>query len=314
MNRDRLNWGLVLLFIGIMWLLSNLGFISFYWSSLWRFWPIFLIILGVNLLVPRQGVGNIISVVATIAALVFIGFQSSHPRNDWNRGATVYENDEDIPADREDRGEIRKADFVSPYESHIKTANLEIKGGAVEYKIAGETDDLFKAETKSAFAGHVLQSSVRDSVADLSFRMKNVKKKEWNLDENENSAEIALNVKPFWNIRVDVGAGAVDFDLSKYKIAKLDLKGGAASFEAKLGNPIGVCEISAESGVASVEIEIPKEAPCRIEVKSGLSSKEFPGFIKQDDGSYITEGFQESGNRYLINLKGGLSSFSVQRY
>lgn len=314
MNRDRLNWGLVLLFIGIMWLLSNLGFISFYWSSLWRFWPIFLIILGVNLLVPRQGVGNAISIVATVVALVFIGFQASHPREGWHGGRMLYEQDEDASVDVEDHGEVKKADFVSPYENHIKTANLEIKGGVVAYTIKGETDDLFKAKTTSVFAGHVLQSSVRDSVADLSFRMKNVKKKEWNIDDNENTAEIALNVNPFWNIRADVGAGAVDFDLSNYKIAKLDLKGGAASFETKLGKPVGVSEINAESGVASVEIEIPKEASCRIIVKSGLSSKEFSGFIKQDDGSYITEDFQESGDRYLINLKGGLSSFSVKRY
>lgn len=316
MNRERLNWGLVLLFIGVMWLLSNTGVISFYWSSLWRFWPVFLIILGVNLLLPKHGVGNAISVVATIAVLIFIGFQVSKPSRIWG-GHISYEDggDNKDRGDNDIAGEVKNADFSSPYSPSIRKAHLEIKGGAVEYKMDGEAAELFSAHSRGVFSGHVLQTTTKDSVAELTFRMKDVKKKNWNIDgEGNNEVEMSLNTNPLWTIRVDVGAGAVDFDLSRYKIERLTLKGGAASFETKLGMPIGESIIDAESGVASVEIEIPKEAAARIDVKSGLSSKEFPGFIKQNNGSYITEGFEQAGNKYLIDLKGGLSSFSVKRY
>lgn len=316
MNRDRLNWGLVLLFVGIMWLLSNTGVISFYWSSLWRFWPVFLIIIGVNLLLPRHGVGNAVSVAATVAALIFIGFQVSKPSKIWNKEIRFnYRDDEDEGEEwSEDSTNAKNADFSSPYQESIKHANLEIKGGAVEYKMDGVSEELFSAKTKGIFARHVLQSTTKDSITDLSFRMKSRKDKSWKLDNNENEARLSLNVNPIWTIRVDVGAGAVDFDLSKYKVQRLDLKGGAASFETKLGMPLGESIIHAESGVASVEIEIPKEAAARIVVKSGLSSKEFSGFTKQGDGSYVTEGFDEAKDKFLIDLKGGLSSFSVKRY
>ncbi|MEH6305090.1 DUF5668 domain-containing protein [Olivibacter sp. CPCC 100613] len=317
MNRERLNWGLVLLFVGVMWLLSNAGVISFYWSSLWRFWPVFLIILGVNLLLPKHGVGNAVSVVATIAVLIFIGFQVSKPSETWG-GYTRFEDrgDSEEHLDEKDHsGEVKNADFSSPYNAGIRRARLEIKGGAVEYKMNGEAAELFSAHARGVFAGHVLQTTTKDSVAELFFRMKDVKKKNWNMDgDGDNEVSMSLNTNPLWTIRVDVGAGAVDFDLSRYKIERLTLKGGAASFETKLGMPIGESIIDAESGVASVEIEIPKEAAARIDVKSGLSSKEFPGFIKQNDGSYVTEGFEQAGNKYLIDLKGGLSSFSVKRY
>lgn len=316
MNRDRLNWGLVLLFVGIMWLLSNAGVISFYWSSLWRFWPVFLIIIGVNLLLPRHGVGNVISVVATIAALVFIGFQVSKPSRIWNREVHVdYRNETEDENDwNDDSAKLTKDDFSSPYHASIKQARLTIKGGAVEYKMDGVTDELFSAKTKGTFARHALQSTTKDSITELSFLMKNKKEKSWNLENNDNEALLSLNVNPIWNIRVDVGAGAVDFDLSKYKIQRLDLKGGAASFETRLGMPLGESLIYAESGVASVDIEIPKEAAARIVVKSGLSSKEFPGFTKKEDGSYETAGFDHAKDKFLIDFKGGLSSFSVKRY
>lgn len=312
MKRDRLNWGLVLLFIGVMWLLSNFGIVTFYWSSLWRFWPIFLIIIGINLLVPRHGYGNLISIIATIGALVFIGYQSSRPSGSWKERSTWY-----APDEGDDDGDTteRRADFVTAFEEQVKEVNLEIKGGAVEYNVGGETDELFKAETSSTFAGHVLQSSTRDSIADLSFRMKNSKNRRWRLrNDGENEAKIYLNTSPIWNIKAEVGAGAIDFDLSRYKVKNLTFKGGAASFETKLGMPLESSEISIESGVASIEIAIPRAAACRIHVESGLSSKDFPGFNKQSDGSYVTEGFEEASSKYLINLKGGLSSFSVERY
>src|SRR5690606_9625458 len=94
----------------------------------------------------------------------------------------------------------------------------------------------------------------------------------------------------------------------------LHFKGGAASFEAKLGMPLEETVITAESGVASVEIEIPRAAACRIVINSGLSSRDFPGFTKQNDGSYVTEGFDRASSHFTVNLKGGLSSFTVKRY
>lgn len=316
MNRERLNWGLVLLFIGIMWLLNNTGVISFYWSSLWRFWPVFLIILGVNLLLPKHGVGNAISVIATVAVLIFIGFQVSKPSKIWGGHLNIEErHDGEDWNEADSTGEVKDNNFSSPYNGSIRRANLEIKGGAVEYQMNGEATDLFNAHTRGVFAGHVLQTTTKDSVAELFFRMKDVKKKNWDLDgDGNNEVKMSLNTLPVWTIRVDVGAGAVDFDLSRYKVERLTLKGGAASFETKMGMPIGESVINAESGVASIEIEIPKEAAARIDVKSGLSSKEFPGFTKQNDGAYTTEGFEQAKNKYLIDLKGGLSSFSVKRY
>lgn len=313
-----MNWGLVLLFIGIMWLLSNTGTISFHWFSLWRFWPVFLIILGVNLMLPRQRIGNVISVVITIAALAFIGYQASKPSNSWLPipGMHVsYQDDDADTMDEDTTGGSKTANFASPYDPTIKQANLEIKGGAVAYKMKGLTTDLFSAETKGRFSKHFLQTTKSDSVATVNFQMNNTKKKKsWDLKDDNNEVLMALNEHPLWDIRIDVGAGAVEFDLSPYKVKHLTLKGGAASFETRLGMPIGETVVDAESGVANVEIEIPKTAAARIFIKSGLSSKEFPGFIKEDDDTYVTENVNQATEKFLINLKGGLSSFTVRRY
>lgn len=316
MNKEKLSWGLILLFVGTVLLLDNLDVIDFYWRSVFNMWPVVLIIIGVNLLVPKRGIGNAISVVVTIAALAFLAFRGTYPPHDnwW-----IFDNNERkterhmSPNDGKSRKKTSGV-FTHAYDSTITVANLHIKGGAVEYEINGSTEELFHAEAKSSIGGHQLETTTSGSTANLTFSMQDSEKGNWDMDGNENRAEIRLNRNPEWHISLNMGAGAADFDLTEYKVASLNFNGGAASFEAKLGMPLKETTIAAESGVASVEIEIPRASACKIIVKSGLSSKDFPGFTKQADGSYTTEGFDNASSRFVINLKGGLSSFTVNRY
>ncbi|MEC3881079.1 LiaI-LiaF-like domain-containing protein [Parapedobacter sp. 10938] len=316
MNKEKLSWGLILLFVGGVLLLDNLDIIDFYWRSVFSMWPIILIIIGVNLLVPKRGIGNAISIVVTIAALAFLAFRGTFPPHDnWWIFDHKHWKTERRPSSNDNRPREKSSGvFTHAYDNAITTAHLHIKGGAVEYEIEGPTDELFHAEATSTLGGHQLETTTTGSNANLTFSMRDTEKGNWDMKGNENRAEIRLNRNPKWHISLDMGAGAAEFDLSQYKIASLHFKGGAASFEAKLGMPLEETTIAAESGVASVEIEIPRAAACKIVVKSGLSSKDFPGFTKQDDGSYTTEGYEGASNRFLVDLKGGLSSFTVKRY
>ena len=316
MNKEKLSWGLILLFVGSVLLLDNLNVINFYWRSIFSMWPVILIVIGVNLLVPRRGTGNAVSIVVTVAALAFLAYRGTFPprSNWWIFNNKSWEKERRISDGNERRAEKSSGTFSHEYDSSITTAHLHIKGGAVEYEIEGLTDKLFSAEATSTIGLHQLETTASGSNADLTFRMRDTKKGNWNVDGDENWAKISLNRNPTWHISLDMGAGSAEFDLTEYKVASLSFNGGAASFEAKLGMPLEETTITAESGVASVEIEIPRAAACKIIVKSGLSSKDFPDFIKQADGSYVTEGYENAGNRFTIDLKGGLSSFIVKRY
>ncbi|WP_257666214.1 LiaI-LiaF-like domain-containing protein [Parapedobacter tibetensis] len=316
MNKEKLSWGLILLFVGGILLLDNLNVINFYWRSVLSMWPVILIVIGVNLLVPKRGIGSAVSIIVTIVALAFLAYRGTFPpRSNW----WVFNKSWDMDMDRKPAGEPKhmgasKGTFSHEYDSAVTTAHLNVKGGAIEYEIEGVTDKLFSAEAGSTIGSHELKTIITDAKADLTFSMKGTKNGNWKGNVDENWAKISLNANPIWHITLDMGAGAAEFDLTEYKVASLNFNGGAASFEAKLGMPLQETIISAESGVASVEIEIPRAAACRIVVKSGLSSKDFPGFTKQGDGSYTTEGYENASNKFTINLQGGLSSFSVKRY
>ncbi len=50
-------WGIMLLFLGIVFLLQNFGLLSWaIWGTLWRFWPVLLIMTGLGIMLRRFNV------------------------------------------------------------------------------------------------------------------------------------------------------------------------------------------------------------------------------------------------------------------
>lgn len=310
MKTEKIVWGLILIFVGTIFLLDNMNVIEFYWRSVWRFWPIIFILIGANMLLSRLAdpkIATIIVTLITIFSLGLIGFQGTQKpyHQKWM--------DFKIDHDDEDYSSSDTSTFTAPYEGALK-ARLNIQGGATSYELSDTTGSLFDAEVKRRFGAYILNKSIEDSVEVINFRMRDNKKK-WNLDEIEgNETRLKINTNPVWDIEVEMGAGEAIFDLQAYKVRNLKFEGGAASFEAKIGSRLPLIDVVVKTGVASVEIEVPEASACRIVVDSGLSSKDFTGFVKQADGTYQTPNYDTAANKVHINLKGGLSSFEVRRY
>lgn len=74
-----LTWGLILVLIGVMFLLSNFGVLpSVNWSQIVRLWPVIIILIGVDTLMGQSEVSGIINsligllIFATILGIVFL--------------------------------------------------------------------------------------------------------------------------------------------------------------------------------------------------------------------------------------------------
>lgn len=111
-----------------------------------------------------------------------------------------------------------------------------------------------------------------------------------------------------------MGAGELDFDLTRHKIRTLNFDGGAADLKIKIGDLIPITDVNVKTGVANVEIKVPQASGCRIKTHTGLASKDFKGFVKKDDGYYETPNYSTSKNKVFIKLDGGLSNFEVDTY
>jgi len=308
MKTGKIIWGLILVSIGAILLLDNLGIINFYWRTIWHYWPVILILSGINMLFSRNNstAGTIISVSMTCIVLAFMIYTGLN----YPLGPDRWYNDNEDIIPRENSGTVNT--FTEEFTAGTNKAELNITGGATSYRLEGTTPKLFDASVRQVSGRYSLKKISRDSVEILNFSM-NEGSGNWRMRGN-NRVTLKLNALPLWDINVKLGAGSADFDLSPFKIESLSFEGGAVSFKAKLGEPNNITNITVKSGVAEIDISIPESAGCQIKIKSGLSSRNFDGFTKQGDGTYITSNFTSSSKKIIINLEGGLSEFQVKRH
>ncbi len=311
MKLDRVMWGIVLLFIGGVLLLENFQIIDFHWGSVWRFWPIFLIIAGVNILFSKNKsqIGGIVSLVILVATLILLFFRGQQPPSNSNDTIVDRLGDE-VNIDRSQREDLH---FSHPYSdsSSVKTV-LNISGGGTSFELKEPTDSLIEAKVQNRAGKFTLQTMKEDSITTVNFKMNG--KQKWNIGEGGNDVDFYLNIHPNWEVNMNMGAGEVNFDFSAYKVAKFNFDGGAAALDIKFGALLKLAEVNVKTGVADVKINVPQASGCRIKTKTGLSSKDFSGFTKLDDGVYETPDYKSAENKVLINLDGGLSNFEVHRY
>lgn len=334
MRNDKLIPGTILVMIGAIFLLHNFHVIHFYWGNLFHLWPIFLVIGGVNLVFAnnRSAWATILKisvVIAGFALLVFGNFNYHYswwwPSHSYHYNSNNDNDDDDNNSYSDDdddstgnRGLVKvqgSSVFNEPFTANTQIARLNLSGGGATYLLSDTTNQLFSADTREYFGKYQLEHHQDDSVYVVDFSMKDHKGHwNWGDDNKSNRAEMKLNVNPEWEINVETGATKLDFDLTKFKLRSLKLSGGAASFTAKIGQPLAATNINVSTGVSEVTIEIPSNAACRIETDSGLSSTSFDGFNKKDDGHYETDGFDAAKNKIYIHMSGGISDFKVRKY
>lgn len=325
MKLDRLIWGILLLFIGGVLLLENFGVIEFYWRNVWHFWPVFLIIAGLNILFNRNNsqTGSVISIAVLVVTLSFLFFkgQEEPDRNSWwghnfkkDIDVNIDDNDNDSDYNESDTAfkQLKLSEPLVAVDSAKKTI-LNISGGGVSFNLDGETDALINADVKKKHSNFSLTKQITDSTTILNFKMGD-KKNKWDFNDEGNDVDFKLNKLPQWTINMKLGAGEADFDFADYKIRTFRFDGGAASLDIKIGDLLPITDVIVKSGVAAVNIKIPEGSGCVIKTKTGLSAKDFSGFDKISDGVYQTSNYKTASKKIFINLDGGLSSFEVDRY
>jgi hypothetical protein len=323
MKLDRIIWGILLLFIGGVVLLDNFDVIDFYWMNAFRFIPVLIIILGVNILFSKNNseTGNIISLcimVIALSVLFVYGQQKPKGKLWWGdniRHTYRSDSDDDDDYDSDDEETYTKLNFGTPFLAGDanKTAVLNIFGEVTSFSVKGATDSLFAADVKKRRGDFSLENITTDSTNVLTFRTKNHKRGSWSMG-NGNDVELHLNTNPIWRMHINMGVGSVDFDLSNYKVRTFNFDGGASDLEVKIGSLLPITDINVKSGVTSVKVQIPAGSGCRIKTKTGLSSRDFDGFTKTGDDTYETPNYNSSANKIFINFNGGLTSFEVKKY
>ncbi len=114
------------------------------------------------------------------------------------------------------------------------------------------------------------------------------------------------------DLRVESGAARATLDLGDVQLRRLDLRTGASETTVRLPRYAGVSHVRAETGAASLTIEVPDGVAARIRSKMALGTTDINEirFPRGADG-YASPGFEAAVNRVDLDLAGGVGSIRV---
>lgn len=316
--------GILILFTGVVALLSVLGVFEFHWSILWRLWPMFLIIIGISLLPLNDYVkGAILLAALGIGCLLYHAEYKHYEGNAvtrfFNRHFTVWDwdNDDDDDANEADMDRDQDDDypidqhFSEPY-AEVDRASMDIDFGAGDIVLKAPCAELAKVDASSNFVKYSFRAerNTGETAVFLSGKghTKKVNKK------NSNDVDIALCAQPVWDFKLDMGAADAELDFSPYKMENITINGGACDLDLRLGDHGCNTKIEISTGASDIDIKVPASMDCQINLKSAITGKTFEGFVKTERGTWQTPNYGQGANQVVIEMNCAVSDISVERY
>lgn len=294
-RKSSLFGPLFLIFIGVLFLLNNLGMISWdIWPQLIRLWPVFLIGAGLDLVLGRRSMlGSILVSVFMIAliggALWFISTQMP--------SAPAVTQEVSYALENADRAEVR-IDF--------NVGTLHIGALSESNNLAEGTLDLSKNEKLQE------DYSVKgDAYLALSSKMPRMT---FSTDLNPDKTwDIYLNRDVPLQLDVDTGVGTARLDLRQLRLDDLEVNSGVGTTTIVLPTS-GRLSASVEGGVGQIMIQVPAGVEARIEVSTGLGDVQIPDSYQRSNDTYTSPGYNSADNRVDLYINSGVGRIVVREY
>jgi hypothetical protein len=300
-------WGLSLIIIGVLLVARNMGMVDFEWFNIVRLWPLLFIFWGLSVLPIRDTIKVGVLVILLGGATWFVmDGPESHISNDFE---FLINNDFD---DNSNTLSGNQQNFTVPYADTIQNATLEMDAAAGKFSLYDTTSDLLSLTQESRWRNHY-QYLVKRNGHDVFVK---ISEENGRVFHNNNHKEVAisLNQAPVWDISLNAGASSVNYDLSRFKVRKFSLDGGAGSFKITLGDRYPDVKIDINAGASSLTLKVPENTGCDLEITAVMSGKHLPGFEKVNNGHYQTENYDTAKNKIQLNVDAAVSSFRIIRY
>ncbi|NDJ34749.1 MAG: hypothetical protein GYB64_08770 [Chloroflexi bacterium] len=291
----------ILIGIGIALLLNQLEILDISLWSVLSYWPVLLILGGLDMIIGRRSLlGNIIMAAVTLLAvlvvLVMAGQQTASTPDafifNWADGPTITEQFSG------QRGDI----------SALKVT-LNIGAGDVDVEALGD-------DTRQLYAGEY--STGENNAANVSYSEANdTGTLVIDADDRPGSdgfvGDLDLNLTrdlPV-DLTINAGAGSIELDLEDMDLSGLTFSGGAGSIDISLPES-GDFEAQMTFGTASVDLYIPESLAVEISLDGFVVPDDMPDrYERIRDGLWQTAGFEQADEQVTISISGGVGALDI---
>lgn len=291
---------LILVFLGVMFLLNNLGLSTWsVWEILWRFWPVWLIAIGVEMLFGRRGRWG--GLVALAIVLTMLGglfyFGSLWTGFSYSQMAA--------PSERQ---------TISQPLNDSKEARVEIKSGVSRLEIRGgaQTGALIEGAVTPVVGERLEQEFRGGTTAYYTLRSQfNGIQIPFGRRSGEGQWDLQLNGQIPMALTVETGVGKSTLDLSDLSITDLRINSGVGETTVTLPST-GQVRGRIQTGVGQTTLQIPDGMEARIRVETGIGGVSVRGDFIRDGSYYTTPGYESARERVDLEVEGGVGGIRIE--
>jgi len=312
MKYKHLFWAVILISLGIIFILNNLGVLNFTWYTLWRLWPLIFIFWGIAILPVRDVLK--FSMLGGLLILTIVVISKLPSNNPWHLHFNHHGHNFNWSTEDEDETvnrNFKDQKLSVPFDSVAMKGILNLDAAAGNFTMNDSTNELLSFSKTGDIGNYELTSGSPGKTRDISLKLTDSHSSG---SIKENKVDIRLNTKPAWNLKFNIGAADMNLDLTRFLIDTATFDAGASSLDIRLGDRSPVTAVTFNAGASSIDVQIPKVSGCQVSSESFLVSKDFDGFDKKSDHIYQTPNFKSCKSKIFITVKTAVSSIAIKRY
>jgi hypothetical protein len=289
-------WGILLLFLGIIFLLQNLDVLPWgLWGTLWHFWPVLIIIIGASILLRYH---NVWLVSALVLAMLFACL-----------GITVWQYGASPPAEKitnaysEPLGSLEQAQIEIDFSGGSLTMD-SLPSGSLNFVEAG-------SGIRNGDKGVTVDFSRQDSEGELHLSLERGRWQFWS--KGENSWQVRFNRNIPLTLDVKSAASNVNLDLTQLQITELAMDVDLGNHMVKVPSSAGSVRAYINADLSNLEIIVPDGVAVKFMADADLSvlkvdENRFP----RNGDYYVSQDFASAKNRIELELDCDLSRVQVK--
>lgn len=299
MNIKKIRNGIILIAIGLVLLLNNLGQVGWtVWWSIFKLWPVFLVAWGIEL-VFRNSKLHLLALLSPLIwglAILVPALTGQHRDIHWFSDPQYFNWEVEKP------GQVKAISAVID----IGGRELNLSGGAENIAVCSLTYFNEKPECKW---------TVEDSRGILEIYQKDKMPFPIHFDSPENVSKVIFNNNLPLDLQIFSKVSEADLDLSQLNLKNLDLDLRVNGTEVKLPLRPGQLDCKVRSKVGYLKLKVPREAGLSIQNMTKLASSSFSDItLMHTADGYTTPDFSKAKSKINLVIKGKILQLEIETY
>lgn len=285
----------VLILVGVVFLMNNLGWTQISVWDLARLWPVLLIAGGVELLLGQRSRLSSVIVLGVMLVLLAGGL--------WmltgSRPSAPTEGQEiTVPLENAERAQVEIGFGVGTLQIGSMSERDTLLNGSVELHRGEKLERDVDLSTARAYVS--LQSRADWPVPLLGLEGN----RRWILD---------LNRSVPMNLQVGAGVGDAHLDLRRMNLVAFSATLGVGRMTVVLPES-GVVKAHIDGGVGDLVVKVPDGTAVRVQATTGLGHTAVPSAYHRDGDTYLSPGYAGAENQVDLVVESGVGRILVRPY